>query len=175
MKKNNGNETVSETGSKGRNGFSAFCSVLGTIVCIALILLCFPVTLPRLFGVNIYNVETPSMEPAIKVGSLLYVIEEEQNEAIISGDVIAFHGETGDVITHRVVSNDTMAKEIVTKGDANEMEDPVPVKYDRVIGTMRLHIPFLGIFYKFFASLQGKIICGAALVASFILMIIGKK
>lgn len=52
------------------------CSMIGVSLLILVILICIPLTLPRLAGFDIYTVVTGSMEPAIPVGSLIYVREE---------------------------------------------------------------------------------------------------
>ena len=56
------------------------CSMIGVSLLILVILICIPLTLPRLTGFDIYTVVTGSMEPAIPVGSLIYVREEAPAE-----------------------------------------------------------------------------------------------
>ena len=89
------------------------------------VILCYvPLTLPRLAGLQIFEVVSGSMEPAIPTGSIVYVEETEPSQAE-EGDVIAFYSATGSgaVITHRVVQNRVVSGELITKGDANEKED----------------------------------------------------
>ena len=43
------------------------CSMIGVSLLILVILICIPLTLPRLTGFDIYTVVTGSMEPAIPV------------------------------------------------------------------------------------------------------------
>lgn len=92
------------------------------------ILICIPLTLPRLAGFDIYTVVTGSMEPAIPVGSLIYVREEAPAE-LMEGEVVAYRSDTdaGIIITHRVVKNQVVSGQLITKGDANEAEDISPV------------------------------------------------
>ena len=96
------------------------CSVIGTLLLLVAILICIPLTLPRLAGYQIYHVISGSMEPAIPVESVVYVKDVAPAD-IQKKDVIAFHSVLGEeaIITHRVVSNNRVAGEIVTKGDAN--------------------------------------------------------
>jgi len=46
----------------------------------ALVLICLPLTVPRLFGYHIYTVVSGSMEPAIPTGSLVYIREAAPEE-----------------------------------------------------------------------------------------------
>ena len=92
---------------------AAACSALGTVLLIVLAAICVPLTVPRMFGYHIYTVISGSMEPAIPVGSLLY-IPKVRPEDIREHDVIAYYGgEDGTaVITHRVVENRVLMGEI---------------------------------------------------------------
>ena len=65
------------------------CSMIGVSLLILVILICIPLTLPRLTGFDIYTVVTGSMEPAIPVGSLIYVREEAPAE-LMEGEVVAY-------------------------------------------------------------------------------------
>lgn len=90
-----------------------------------------------------YAVQTGSMEPAIKVGDLILVKEEEEYK---QGDVITFRGGTGDsqkTITHRIekVNEDGT---FITKGDANSAADIDLVKEEDIIGRYFFRIPLLG-------------------------------
>ena len=167
------NGTNKGSGAKGGKVVSVFCSVIGTIGIIIIILLCLPVTAPRVAGVQIYNVESGSMEPALKTGSIVYVTEEDPR-AIYEGDIIVFN-QNGMTVTHRVLENNLKAEEFITKGDANEEADPTPVRYGSLIGYVRFSIPYLGGFFVFFTSLKGKIILFAILAASFVLMLVGSN
>ena len=167
----NGTDTKKSSGAKGGKILSAFCSVIGTIGLVVIILLCLPVTIPGFIGYNIYNVETGSMEPTMPVGSICYVKGIAGTE-IKQGDIIAFNAE-GMTVTHRVISNDTSAMEVKTKGDANEAEDPMPVRYGEIIGRVVLHLPYLGKFFVFFTGLQGKLYLFGVLAGCVVLMLVG--
>ena len=106
---------------KKKNPVATVCSLLGTILLIVLILGCIPLTVPKAFGYNIYTVISGSMEPAIPVGSLVYVKYQEP-ETIQKKDVIAFYGakDASSIVTHRVVTNKKLSGEFITKGDANQ-------------------------------------------------------
>ena len=144
---------------------AAVCSSLGTVLLIMLVAACLPLTVPRVFGYQLYTVVSGSMEPAIPVGSLLY-IQSAQPENMVPDDVIAFYGgrDSTAVITHRVVENREFMGEFITKGDANEKEDMKPVSYDNFIGKVRLAIPAAGKAAQVFSDTPGKIAAAGLIV-----------
>ena len=144
---------------------AAVCSSLGTVLLIMLVVACLPLTVPRVFGYQLYTVVSGSMEPAIPVGSLLY-IQSAQPENMVPDDVIAFYGgrDSTAVITHRVVENREFMGEFITKGDANEKEDMEPVSYDNFIGKVRLAIPAAGKAAQVFSDTPGKIAAAGLIV-----------
>ena len=122
---------------------AAFCSALGTVLLILVVVAAAPAAVPRAFGLQVYEVISGSMAPEIPTGSLVYV-RKAKAEQIQAEDVIAYDGGGGALITHRVVENRTLMGEFVTKGDANEKEDPNPVSYDQLRGQVVYSIPYLG-------------------------------
>lgn len=119
-------------GKKGRKVVPALCSLSGTVILMGVILFCLPVTVARIRGHEVYSVVSGSMEPAIPVGSVLFV-EPAAPETVEEGDVIAFRS-GGSVVSHRVVRNRVVEGEFITKGDANREEDMNPVKYTELVG-----------------------------------------
>lgn len=150
------------------------CKIFGTVCLVAVILVCLPLTLPRVFGYEIYTVISGSMEPAIPVGSLVYVQPGAPEDAE-TDDVIAFHSsmDTGAIITHRVIKNDIVTGQIHTKGDANEKEDLYPVGYDYYMGKVVYSVPVLGRVLAFFVTFHGKIAAGSLIGLAILLQIIG--
>lgn len=99
---------------------------------------------PSIFGYSTYYIMTGSMEPNINPGSLV-VVKNGVDQSIKAGDVITFRGITGETITtHRVNKVIDNGTEFITKGDANKITDPVPVKEGQIIGKVVFHIPYLG-------------------------------
>ncbi len=155
-----------------KNVGAVILRILASVLLIAVILLCVPLTVPRLFGYQIYTVISGSMEPDIPLGSLVYVHEMDP-ETVMEGDVIAYYGGTnGSIITHRVVYNQTVAKNFITKGDANDIEDMVPVEYERLLGIVVKTIPKLGQILTVFTETRGKLLAAGLLVVSVLLHII---
>ncbi|MDE6961989.1 MAG: S26 family signal peptidase, partial [Lachnospiraceae bacterium] len=58
---------------KGRSFLTAGIRFTGTLLLVALVAVCLPLTVPRFFGYHIYSVISGSMEPAIPTGSLVYI------------------------------------------------------------------------------------------------------
>ena len=140
--------------SRGGNVLPALCDVLGTLFLVVVIVLCVPLTLPPIAGYQVFDVVSGSMEPAVPVGSVVYAKQVEPSEIKV-GDIVAYQDASG-VVVHRVTVNRTSLGELVTKGDANNVEDFAPVPYSAVIGRVEAHLPFLGSFMSVYASPIGK-------------------
>jgi len=152
---------------------SRVLKVTGNLLIGLITLACLPVAVPKLLGIQTYNVISGSMEPSISVGSIVYVKNAEFNE-LAEGDVIAF--ESGaSVVTHRITSIDSQSKLITTKGDANDTEDFVPVAYVNVIGRVVAHVPFLGYIASWLSEITGKVIAVMLLIIGLLLSNAGDK
>lgn len=147
---------------KGRRLVPVLCNITGTLILLAVILFCLPITAAKIRGYEVYNVVSGSMEPAIPVGSVLYVEKTEPAE-VAEGDVIAFRS-AGTVIAHRVLRNRVVEGEFVTKGDANQEEDMNPVQYQDLVGRVSSHYPVMGHLLFLYTSNVGKayMVCFAA-------------
>ena len=152
------------------------CTVTGGLLLTVVILLCVPLTVPRLFGCQIYNVVSGSMEPAIPMGSIVYVRQTEAKE-VKTNEVIAFYSATdsGALITHRVVQNRIVSGEFITKGDANEKEDLMPVDYDQLAGKVIYSVPVLGSLLSIVVLPAGKAAVACLIVAAVLLQILAEK
>lgn len=141
---------------KSRKGgiLPGLCSALSILLLVTVVGLCIPMIVPRLFGYEVYTVVSGSMEPAIPVGSAIY-LQAVAPETVTVGDVIAFYRGRG-VVTHRVVENRTVSGEFITKGDANEENDMEPVPYSAVLGRMAGSVPVLGTVMAVCSGTMGK-------------------
>lgn len=93
-------------------------------------------------GIKTFIVQSGSMEPAIRTGSVV-VVKSADTYAV--GDVITFgpRSKTKSPTTHRIVE----VKEdgnFVTRGDANNAEDLRTVSRYEVIGRVLFSIPYIG-------------------------------
>lgn len=158
---------------RGRHPAAACFSAASTILLALLVLFCLPLTVPRLFGYQVYSVVSGSMEPAIPIGSLVY-IQEKAPENLTEGEVIAFYGarDSAAVITHRVVENRVVMGELITKGDANRTNDMNPIPYANVIGRVAGSVPALGKAAELLTSASGKLLAGCLIGAAVILQLL---
>ena len=135
---------------------AALCRALSILILLAVLIVYLPLAIPSLFDVDTYAVISGSMEPIIKVGSLVYSKGIDPNE-LDTGDIIVFrHSDAETPVTHRVMENHPWENKIITKGDANEDVDFRPVEYQNVLGKVIFSVPYLGITADFASGMSGK-------------------
>ncbi len=124
-----------------------------TIILLGLITI---VTFVNLGGLRFYIVNSGSMEPEIKKGSLILV---HKGSEIKQGDAITYFSPLSEsnYVTHRVSRIETMENEKIywTKGDANNIEDESFVSQKEIFGKVLFNIPFLGYFFSFLRTTPG--------------------
>ena len=161
-------------------------SVLGGILCVVFAAMLIgnisiiiqgvlhPETPPSLFGVTPMVVLSGSMsgtaDDHIEVGDLIFATKADTS-ALQVGDIVSFmDGQV--VVTHRIVRIDTAAdgqRQFITKGDANNAEDP-PIAASAVIGRYMTRIPKLGDLAMFLQKPLGMAIFIGVPVCAFILI-----
>ena len=113
---------------------------------------------PRLAGYSVYSVDSGSMEPTIKTGSLIYVRHYVNFEDYVVGDVVTFSDlQRENSFTHRIVAVDTEKRTFTTKGDANEENDLSPSDFFYAVGKVEFAIPYLGFAAAFLRNKVVKI------------------
>lgn len=139
----------------------------GILVFVAIIAASLPLTVPKLFGYQIYEVTSGSMEPELPVGSAVY-LKQTENSKIRKGDIIGFYLREGSetIATHRVIAIDKETGAFTTKGDANSAQDAAAVEPERVTGKVVFHIPELG-------GLRGLVKTPAGIAVTIILFAAG--
>lgn len=113
-----------------------------------------------IFGYRFYTVMSNSMAPQVNgpsggfyAGDMVLVRGMKDNQ-IKSGDIVTFAvGDGGSYLTHRVVEkrnelNGESGSYLITKGDANNTNDP-PIETKRVFGKVILAIPKVGAVLEF--------------------------
>lgn len=133
---------------------------LGLIILILLMLAAVGTYLAPHFGWRVDAVISGSMEPELKIGSLV-VARPVEPESIVPGDIITFYlqGTSDTAVTHRVINvkhNSPLYFE--TKGDANEQPDPFTVPARDLLGKICLHVPYLGYITEFLKTPYGYIL-----------------
>lgn len=131
-----------------------------TIILSVIALLCIAsLVYIKVCNLKVFNLQSTSMTPAIKEGSML-LNEHEEFKNIKVGDVITYKLKGRDLyVTHRVVDIDKVQSKILCKGDANKIHDEMYIDYHgQYQGTLILCIPFLGNVLSFLHGDGGKLI-----------------
>lgn len=119
------------------NFISTFLAAVAVIIAVILIIV-------RVMGLQAFNVESASMTPAYPVNTLV-VVKEVDAAQIAEGDVITYVlNSDGVLVTHRVIDVDKENQTFVTKGDANNTQDPNPVLWGNMVGKVVFSLPQLG-------------------------------
>jgi signal peptidase len=157
--------------SKGKkSGLGRIFNTIGNVVFVLLLLMMAVLSFfliqskisggaPTVAGYQMYIVLSGSMSPEFDTGSLAFV-RETGPEEIVVGDIITFRTQSGSdsLTTHRVVE---VLREgelsFVTRGDANNVNDPYPVLADNVVGRVTGSIPYIGYLLNFVQTRQGLI------------------
>ena len=129
---------------------------------------------PAVFGKSFISIETDSMKPTYKTGDLVFMtkLSDADKLNLKPGDIITYRapidinndGMIGDINTHRVVSVDTEALRVQTKGDnpeTNKAEDDYTVHFTDIIGvcTEKGKIGGLGGVINFLRTSLGFFLC----------------
>ena len=152
MKKEKPDDTNADTGQKAaekKKGKLSFVSdflfvfVLTIFVLVTLIMLG-----TKLFGYQILTVDSGSMEPNFPEDSLIFVKMVDPSE-LQADDVITFTvDEKGTLVTHRIVAVLKDERSFITRGDANNTNDPSTVPFGNVVGKAELCLPGIGAVFR---------------------------
>jgi signal peptidase len=113
---------------------------------------------PR-FGWRADAVFSGSMEPGLKVGSVV-VTRPVAAEEIKAGDIITFYSPLNEkLMCHRVVAAEHGSGwHFQTKGDANDDADPFVVPAESVVGKVCFHLPYFGYVNQFVKTRLGLLL-----------------
>ncbi|KKS78727.1 MAG: Type I signal peptidase [Candidatus Beckwithbacteria bacterium GW2011_GWA2_43_10] len=122
---------------------------LAFLATIAIFLMALILNLPN--GFKLYTVQSGSMQPVIKIGSL--VVSQKAADYKV-GEVITFKNAPVPT-THRIQAiKDSI---YTTKGDANDIADTEPVRQEQILGKVVLSLPYLGYPVRFVKTKEGFI------------------
>ena len=111
-----------------------------------LVLIYLLIFIPRFFGHTPLVVISGSMEPTLKVGSLLYYRSNDLDD--FNKDDILVYRYKNHTISHRIVEQ--VKGGFITKGDANQTNDSLVVNNEQVLGKgTQWCIPYLGLYADF--------------------------
>ncbi|WP_042225075.1 signal peptidase I [Oceanobacillus manasiensis] len=116
---------------------------------------------PNLFGYQLMNVLSDSMDPIFQAGDMLVLSDDVDSVKV--GDIITFKQEGETLVTHRIISEQMTEQGTVyeTKGDANNLADEGFVKGEDIYGSYSFHIPMAGSVAMFLKSPTGWVVLGA--------------
>lgn len=129
-----------------------------------------PDHIPSVFGVAPVIVLSGSMSPAFEAGDLIF-IQQTDPYALQANDVICYM-EEDSAVTHRIIEVQEQNGQpvYVTRGDANDVQDDIPVTPDRVQGLYTgVHLSGVGDFAIFLQSVPGMLLFIGGPVALFVL------
>ena len=115
---------------------------------------------PQVAGYQMYIVLSGSMSPEFDTGSLAFVREVDPLE-LTEGDIITFQStnDEGSLTTHRIVEVQREdGLQFITRGDANNINDPIPVPADNVVGIVTGSVPYVGYLINFAQTTQGLVL-----------------
>ena len=143
-----------------KNTIKNILFIIFMVIMIILILFTIKIRLtggePSLLGYRLYVLDNGSMSPTLRIGTLIIVKEIEPKE-VESEDIITYHGSEDSIVTHRVMEIKDEGATFITKGDANDSEDPMPLNSNRLIGKVILSIPCIGFLLKLLQTGAGII------------------
>lgn len=114
----------------------------------------------NLLGYNSFVIYSGSMEPTVKVGSLLLSRPVDVDDLRV-GDVITYPVPGNHTtLTHRIVSirQEDGQRVLTTKGDASLKPDPQEVVLRGQVSRMAFDIPYLGYVVDFARSTPGIVL-----------------
>ena len=117
-------------------------------------------------GIKPFVVQTGSMEPKVKTGSISFINQNIKYGDIKENDIIAFSMPNGELVTHRAIS--ITEEGIETKGDANAVADGILVTKQNYIGKNIYSIPRVGYVISKIQTKRGKIILGTIILMLFL-------
>lgn len=137
---------------------------------------------PDIFGIAPLAVTTGSMDgdsdDSFTEGALIFidVLSDEEKRSLKQDDIITYYIEGSEgisYITHRIVSinyssDGTTPLTFVTRGDANNSNDPNPVSVENVVGRCVYSIGGVGAFAMFLQTPVGILVFVGIPVVAFI-------
>lgn len=124
--------------------FDVVAGVVGlTVLAACLWALLWATVAPLAMGWRSVVLTSGSMGPVLGAGDVVLAAPPGADDRLGVGEVIVFESGPDRLVTHRIVDH-TPEGHYVTKGDANERIDSSPVAPERVVGTARAVVPYVG-------------------------------
>lgn len=128
---------------------------------------------PMIFGYASLVVATGSMNGTIDQGDMIIV--KKTNDYSL-GDIVTYVEKGSNTpVTHRLVNYGQEQGTFITKGDANNTADTLPITEEQIAGKVVLVIPKLGIVFDWFLTGGGIIYIAAMIIVIVCAVIMWKK
>ncbi len=121
--------------------------------------------IPNLFGIMPMSVQSDSMSPTFDKGDMIIVKKIDDLYSLKKDDVITFYTIVDGariINTHRIVEINEFdnSRSFVTRGDANSVDDTLPVGAADIIGKWSgTRFKGIGSFFDFLQTKKGFFIC----------------
>ncbi|MEL7657101.1 MAG: signal peptidase I [Bacillota bacterium] len=103
--------------------------------------------IPNIFGYYLFVIESGSMEPTLKVGTVIISRRPGEPDRLEESDIITFRTRSGAIVTHRIIEVIEEGEgniRYLTKGDnPNNATDQEALTPERVIGVFLARLPLL--------------------------------
>jgi len=123
--------------------------LLGALVVIVVALVCIALV-P---GYGMFFVRSESMKPVINLGDLVITTPPGSLLGKLSIGRIVTYEKNGTRVTHRII--DIKNGDYITKGDASEDPDALPVRPDEIKGVVLFKVPGIGYLVSFIRTKTG--------------------
>ncbi len=138
--------------------------VMGLVVAV----LGLTVVLPKISGATAYTILTGSMRPGMPPGTVV-VDRQIPVDQIKIGDVVTYQITSGQpaVVTHRVQSIGYAldgTRTFITRGDANDSADHLPVTAAQIRGVRWYSVPYVGLPSIWIGVSIRQVVVGGAVI-----------
>ncbi|MEM0034510.1 MAG: signal peptidase I [Desulfurococcus sp.] len=106
-------------------------------------------------GYRLLVISSGSMTPSLGIGDII-VIEPRSIQSISVGDIVAFSNGV-NIIVHRVVNEASDGGCLVTRGDANDVNDPLWACSNTILGRVVFRVPYIGYPFLIAVSAIGSV------------------
>lgn len=142
-------------------------NILTVITVIAIMFVLFNV----ITGTKGYAVTSNSMADKFVRGDAVFSRAVSFDE-LKEGDVITVRVGSAGYFTHRIVDINHDKKTVTTKGDANNVNDPIDTNADDIVGRMWYSVPYIGYLSILFTGVLGmKVIIVLVVIASALIVV----
>ncbi|WP_276814173.1 signal peptidase I [Desulfurococcus amylolyticus] len=93
-------------------------------------------------GYRLLVISSGSMTPSLGIGDIV-VIEPKSIKSISVGDIVAFSNGV-NIVVHRVVNVTSDGSCLITRGDANNVDDPLWACINTILGRVVFRVPYIG-------------------------------